>query len=148
VISLRVNEAMMFCVKRHNGQLDKAGHPYHLHPIRVAFGLEASLVLRREDAQVVALLHDVVEDTKTTLEELEELFGPFVAMQVEVLTRRKDEPYFDYINRCDAWELTRAVKLADLYDNLRMDRGHDLSKEQRAKYQTAATRLKKRELWV
>jgi predicted DNA-binding protein with PD1-like motif len=97
---------------------DKGGHPYILHPLRVM------LRLTDPDARVVALLHDVVEDTGVTLDDLAALgFPAAVLAGVDAVTRRKGakegkEDYFDFVRRAAADPLGRQVKRADLLDNL------------------------------
>lgn len=113
-------EALKHAVKAHAGQTDKCGKPYILHPIAVAEAVEGAETLSIERYVVIALLHDVLEDTEHEL--------PLTAgerWQLEKLTRRKQETYFVYIDRiCDSWgadgidEVPMVVKLADLWHNL------------------------------
>ncbi len=79
--------AKTMAARAHQGQLDKAGRPYIEHPARVV----GHLVNPTADEVVVAWLHDVVEDTEVTLEEVEHEFGPRVAIAVDAITRRPDE---------------------------------------------------------
>ncbi|MBR4572090.1 MAG: HD domain-containing protein [Prevotella sp.] len=97
----------------HLGQTDKGGKPYIDHPVRVA--------ARCSDpqAKLVALLHDVIEDTTATAEYLLRQGVPGEVVEVvEVLTRRSDESYDDYIHRVARHPLAKVVKLADLEDNM------------------------------
>ena len=105
-------EALKFIAKKHAGQTRYNGNPYIIHPIRV------SQELKSDTEKVVALLHDVVEDTDTTLAEISDLFGPEVTAAVEALTARKGESYEDYIRRVKVNEIARIVKIADISDNL------------------------------
>lgn len=105
----------------HRGQLDKVGQPFIGHPLRVMARLET------ESQMIVGVLHDVVEDCPgVTLEflehELEWLYSRELA-GIDAMTRRPGETYFDYIERCAADELGRAVKLADIADNSDPSRG-------------------------
>ena len=100
----------------HLGQTDKAGNPYITHPVAVAAGVEG------EDAKIVALLHDTVEDTFVTIRTLRELFGDTVADAVDCLTRRENEDYFAYVRRAGANPIARTVKLSDLAHNMDMSR--------------------------
>ena len=76
-----------------------------------------------EEAKIVALLHDVVEDTAVGLDDLRrEGFSEAVLLAVDCLTHRRNEPYADYVVRCKSQPLARQVKLADLADNSRLDR--------------------------
>src|SRR4051794_30738102 len=76
-----------------------------------------------EEAQIVAVLHDVIEDTSVTDDDLRRAgFSEQVVAAVLRVTHRKDEPYADYVVRCKGNEVARQVKLADLADNGRLDR--------------------------
>ena len=106
-------KAIRIAAAAHEGQLDKAGQPYVLHVLRVMFGC------RSPEAQVAAALHDVVEDTDWTLDDLRrEGFSETVVEIVDALTRREGEDYFDFARRAAATPLGREVKRADLLDNM------------------------------
>lgn len=91
----------------------KDGSPYILHPLRVMLRLVG------EDERIVAALHDVVEDTSTTLEELRRMgFSDNVLSGVDAITRRRGEGYDDYIDRVMTNPLAVKVKIADLDDNM------------------------------
>ena len=112
-----IETALQIAAKAHEGQKDKEGLPYILHPLRVM------MLVQGEDAQVVAVLHDVVEDTAVTTDELRAAgFGEAILAAVVCVTHRRDEPYADYVVRCKGNEVARRVKLADLEDNSRLDR--------------------------
>lgn len=108
----KLNDAIALATHAHGDQLDKAGKPYILHPLRVMLQMET------EDEQIVGVLHDIVEDTEITLEEIEELYGPVIREGVDAMTRRADETYFQYIDRCKRNPIGRKVKIADTRDNL------------------------------
>jgi (p)ppGpp synthase/HD superfamily hydrolase len=92
--------------------VDKAGETYIIHPLRVM------LRLRGSEARIVAVLHDVVEDTEWTLERLREAgFSEVEVTAVDHLTRREGEDYFDFVRRAASNPLARAVKRADLLEN-------------------------------
>ncbi len=110
------DRALDLARRRHAGQLDKAGQPYIGHPERVASGFEDDFL------KTVAILHDLVEDTETTLTEIEQEFGHEVAAEVDALTRRGGEVYMDYVKRCAGRPAARQVKKADLKDNLDLSR--------------------------
>src|SRR5947209_18119276 len=79
--------------------------------------------VKGEDAQIVAVLHDVIEDTSVTANDLQRAgFNEKIIAAVLCVTHRKDESYADYVVRCKGDELARRVKLADLEDNTRPDR--------------------------
>lgn len=106
-------KAIRIAAAAHEGQVDKAGQPYILHVLRVMFGCTSPA------AQVAAALHDVVEDTDWTLDDLRaEKFGETVVDIVDALTRREGEDYFDFARRAAATPLSREVKRADLLDNM------------------------------
>jgi (p)ppGpp synthase/HD superfamily hydrolase len=112
-----IEKALQIAARAHEGQVDKHGQPYILHPLRVMGAAEG------DDARIVAILHDVIEDTSVTAEDLRrEGFGPVVLEAVDRQTHRKDEPYAKYVIRCKGHELARRVKLADLEDNSRLPR--------------------------
>ena len=105
--------------KAHEGQIDKAGAPYISHPIRVSNSFKATQVAER----TVALLHDVLEDSSLTEDDLVHMGIPrFLVDLVEVLTRKPGEEYMAFIQRCGEHPITSAVKLADLEDNLKVTR--------------------------
>jgi (p)ppGpp synthase/HD superfamily hydrolase len=109
--------ALALAVEKHRGQRDKAGAPYVLHPIR--------MMLRFTDpaAQVVALLHDVVEDCDVTLDDLRQHgFPETVVSGVLAMTRDPAESYEAFIERAAAHPIARQVKLADVEDNLDLRR--------------------------
>lgn len=86
------------------------------HAMRVA-----SLVREMtDDADIIwaAYLHDVLEDTPTTFDEIKDFFGPRVAEYVRILTRNHDIPYFTYIETVGKLRETRILKIADLMDNI------------------------------
>ena len=112
-----LEKALAIALKAHKGQIDKSGQPYILHPIRVMMQLEEA------KAKVVALLHDVVEDSDITLNDLrEEGFDSEIIETVACLTKDAHEDYTDYILRIKHNRLARLVKLADLQDNLNANR--------------------------
>lgn len=122
-------EAIAFAAEAHRLQKDKNGQPYILHPLRVM-----QRVLERgypETYAVIAVLHDVVEDTEYTLEEIEERFGSLVRRGVDAMTRRKDpdsgewiETHAEYVDRCLQNPAGLAVKECDTHDNMDPNRFH------------------------
>jgi (p)ppGpp synthase/HD superfamily hydrolase len=118
--------------KAHEGQVDKSGRPYYLHPLRVAMRLASCTGAERQ----AALLHDVVEDTAVTLEDLRGLgYSEEVLQLVDLLTRRMalHESHNEYIDRLVRSSSVRAlrVKLADVYDNMSPARTRNLSRQDR-----------------
>ena len=115
---LKAAEALAICRLVHYGDLDKGGAPYHLHPEAVA-GSSCDSIFK-----VVAYLHDVVEDhpEKISVEFIRGFFGDEIADAVDAISKRKDEPYKEYIARVKENELATEVKIADLKHNMRTDR--------------------------
>lgn len=105
-----VKKTIKFVTLCHEGQVDKLGVSYIHHVMSVSWYMgELGL-----DAVLIALLHDVVEDTDTTLADLRSLgYSESVVSGVDAVTRRDDETYAAYINRAAQHPLGRAVKLAD-----------------------------------
>lgn len=134
-----IEDAIAFAAQAHLGQLDKHGEPYIFHALRVmllvkdAGGTEAELT--------AAVLHDVVEDTDTTVEEIELLFSPEIAALVDAISRRDGEGYVEYVERCvAAGPSAIRLKRADLTDNSNPERLSRLPDDQRveleAKYRS------------
>ena len=112
-----IERAFQIAARAHEGQTDKQGLPYILHPLRVMSAVEG------DDARIVAILHDVIEDTSVTADDLRrEDFGEPILEALDRLTHRKGEPYAEYVIRCKGHEIARRVKLADLEDNSRPSR--------------------------
>ena len=112
-----IEKALQIAARAHEGQVDKEGLPYVLHPLRVMDGVDGTA------AKVVAVLHDVIEDTPVTADDLRrEGFDEAVVAAVTCVTHRQGEPYADYVVRCKGDDVARRVKLADLGDNARLDR--------------------------
>ena len=111
------NKALEIAYKAHFGQLDKGGSPYILHPIRVA------LHCQTEDEKIVALLHDVVEDTAMTFEDLKaEGFNDKLLEALKCLTKEEGEDYKTFIERVSTNHLATKVKIQDLKDNMDVTR--------------------------
>ena len=111
-----VNAAKSFATTAHQGQTDKAGLPYITHPERVACRLSSP------EAQVVGWLHDTVEDTFVTLEDIKTRFGADTAKAVDAISRREGETWEDYLIRVKANPMARMVKISDLIDNSNLSR--------------------------
>lgn len=103
--------AMRLAYRAHNGQVDKAGVPYIFHPIHLAEQMTT------EACVCVALLHDVVEDSDVTIEDIAALFPAEVTEAVRLLTHEENVPYLNYVRALRANPLARTVKLADLAHN-------------------------------
>jgi (p)ppGpp synthase/HD superfamily hydrolase len=107
-----IEDAIILAAEAHRGQLDRAGQPYILHPLRVMQSVED------ETAKVVAALHDVVEDSTITLDDLRAKgYSDEIVAAVDCLTRRKSESYAEMIERIKPNPLAVRVKLGDLADH-------------------------------
>ena len=112
-----LEDALRLALDTHTGQRDKAGQPYILHVMRVIIGVQDP------DARIVAALHDVVEDgDRTSIGDIRDAFTPEIADAVQAITKVKGEDYESYLHRVKSNRLARMVKLADLADNMRLDR--------------------------
>lgn len=126
--AMMLEKAVRLAVEAHSGQRDKAGAPYVLHPLRMMFRLDTPA------EKMVALLHDVVEDTAWTLEALRrEGFSEEIVAAVDCMTRQEDESYDAFIERAAQNPLARRVKLADLEDNMDVRRLDALTPEDQAR---------------
>ncbi|MCD8116668.1 MAG: HD domain-containing protein [Oscillospiraceae bacterium] len=112
----KVEEARRLAYRAHKGQVDKAGRPYTEHLEYVAAHVET------DAEKCVAYLHDVMEDTDYPPEEIEAVFGPEIYQAVYTMTHRSGEDYFDYVRRVSQNPLARRVKLADLTNNMMLER--------------------------
>ena len=118
-----IERAIQIAAKAHEGVRDKQDAPYLMHPIRVMLGAGEGAGSVAEAAQIVGVLHDVVEDTDTTLDDLRrEGFSDEVLVALDLVTHRDGQPYVDYVVACRPNEIARRVKLADLRDNASLSR--------------------------
>ena len=132
--------AMKVAYDAHAGQLDRAGVPYIYHPIHVAEQMD------NEDACVVALLHDVVEDTDISLDDLKEMgftetqlegvrLMTHIPPEGELSEEEKLEDYLDYVRRIKDNDLAKQVKIADLNHNADPSRCITDTPSDRARYE-------------
>lgn len=135
-----LEQAIAIAAQAHEGQFDKSGEPYILHPLRMM--LRASSV----DAKIAAVLHDVVEDTPWTIDALQAKgFSANVLNAIEGVTKRDGEPYMDFVARAARHPLAREVKRLDLEDNMNLLRLAAVSPkdlDRLAKYHAAWTWLR------
>lgn len=132
------NKAMKIAYEAHDGQFDQNGVPYIFHPFHVAEGMPDEITT------CVALLHDVVEDTPMTFEDLKDQFPKEVMDALVLLTHNPSIPYNDYVRAIKDNPIAKIVKLGDIAhnsDESRFDGNTNISKEQimhwRNKYTTA-----------
>jgi (p)ppGpp synthase/HD superfamily hydrolase len=108
-----LDKALKFAMEKHEGQFDKAGEKYILHPLHVA------LQMHTEEEKIIALLHDVLEDTDATEEDLRDLgLSEETIGHIKVLTRAEDMTYNDYIENISKDKVAKKIKLKDLEHNM------------------------------
>lgn len=134
--------AIKIACEAHADQKDKAGEPYILHPLRLM------LRLKDKNAMIVAVLHDVIEDSHFDIGFLESQgFDKSILKAVEAITKKENEPYHDFIERLSFNDVAVKVKIEDLKDNLdltRLTSIGDKDLERMKKYHKALTFLKKK----
>ena len=134
-----LNKAIEIAAKAHDGQLDKGGRAYILHPLRVMLNCES------ETARICAVLHDVIEDTPVTFGDLKDAgFSDEVLAVLDCLTKREGETYDEFIGRILPNETACRVKFADLTDNMdltRIKNPSEKDKERVQKYERAVDRI-------
>ena len=127
--------ALKLCFEAHKDQVDKSGMPYVFHPFHLAEQMTD------EETTAVALLHDVIEDTDYTLEDLAEMgFSDNVLRAIALMTHDESVSYKDYVAQIKTNPIARAVKLADLRHNSdmsRLDKVSTLDRERAEKYEKA-----------
>ncbi len=137
-MAARLDKAIAIAAEAFIGKFDKGDKPYILHCLEVMRKVEEL----GEQAQIVAVLHDLIEDTEWTAEQLISVgFEERTVQLIEMVTRRKGEDYQkDYIVRCSLNPITRAVKMHDLRHNsdiMRMKGIREKDHERNAKYHEA-----------
>ena len=136
---LSYNEQLQFAlelaIEKHKNQKDKSGKPYILHPLHI---MET---VKSDDAKIVAILHDIIEDTDVTEEDLLKAgLSKYIVDAIVLLTRPYDEDYMDYVKKVSSNPLAKEVKLADLEHNMDLRRLSTLKErdlDRNRKYQIA-----------
>ena len=127
--------ALKLCFEAHKDQIDKSGMPYVFHPFHLAEQMAD------ENTTIVALLHDVIEDTEYTLDDLRKFgFAEDVLSAISLMTHADDVPYMEYVAKIKTNPIAKAVKLADLKHNSdmsRLDRITQIDEERAKKYKQA-----------
>lgn len=118
-------KAMALAQAAHEGQRDKQGLPYYMHPLVVAGSVNTI------EEKIVAILHDVVEDTSVTLDTIRLEFGDMIADAVDAITHRPNEPNEEYYERVKNNPLALTVKFADITHNTSPKRMRGLDPETR-----------------
>lgn len=131
----QTKKALKLCFEAHKNQVDKGGMPYVFHPFHLAEQMTD------EKTTVVALLHDVVEDTDYTIADLHEMgFEKDVLDALALLTHNSDTPYMEYVAKIKTNPIAKAVKLADLRHNSdlsRLDVADEKAFKRKEKYAAA-----------
>ena len=133
-----LEKAIIFATEKHSGQLDKISSLYIMHPIRVMCDCNTDI------EKIVAILHDTVEDTNATLDEIRALcigndtVADTIVDAIDAITKRPNEVYEEYLARVKDNPIALSVKLADIRDNMSPIRQYRLPKEKqtmlKAKY--------------
>lgn len=124
IYTTKTKRAMQIAYNAHHGQPDKTGVPYIYHPIHLAEQMDD------ENSTIVALLHDVVEDTDFTIQDLiDEGFNDEIIEAIICLTHEESVPYEEYIIQIKLNSLAKKVKLADLQHNSTSDRFESINEE-------------------
>ena len=117
IYNSNVRNAMVLMYDKHKGQVDKAGYPYAFHPLHVAEQMND------ENTTIAALLHDVVEDTDTTFEDLRNYgISEEVIAALKLLTHNDKEDYYEYVRKIAYNPIARKVKIKDLEHNMDLTR--------------------------
>lgn len=114
---ITLEKAIAIAATAHQGQVDTGGSPYILHPLRVMLKMSTDV------ERIVAVLHDVLEDTNVTEEFLREVgVNDTLIQAIDSVTRREDESYKSFIVRANSNPIGRVVKIADIEDNMDLSR--------------------------
>ena len=112
-----LEQAISLAAKQHEGQVDKANAPYILHPLRVMLNVPTI------EHKIVAVLHDILEDTETTIEDLYQFgFQEHIIDAIVALTKKQGETRLEASQRARQNPIARVVKLADINDNMDLSR--------------------------
>lgn len=112
-----LEKAIALAATQHAGQLDKGGQPYILHPLRLM------LQFSNPTLQIIAMLHDILEDTSTTAEDLEALgFSAEIIQSIQALTKQIGESRLEAAKRTALNPLATQVKYVDVLDNMNLTR--------------------------
>ena len=110
-------KALRLCFEAHKNQIDKSGMPYVFHPFHLAEQM------KDEQTTIVALLHDVIEDTDYTFDDLKTIgFDDVIIDALKLMTHDESVPYMAYVTEIKTNPIARAVKLADLQHNSDLSR--------------------------
>jgi (p)ppGpp synthase/HD superfamily hydrolase len=119
-----IEQAIKLATEAHAGQIDKCGEPYIFHPLRVMMTVQGTPIYR-----VVAVLHDVLEDTDCQIRDLEEHFDMMTIEALKAMTHLGNEPYGAYLQRVKENPIALVVKVADIKDNASPSRLYKLDRD-------------------
>lgn len=132
IYTQKTKKALKLCFEAHKEQVDKSGMPYVFHPFHLAEQMQT------EETTVVALLHDLVEDTNYTIKDLTSMgFDKNITDAIALMTHADDVEYMDYVREIKNNPIAKAVKLADLKHNsdlTRLDVVDEKALSRREKY--------------
>ncbi|MBY0206572.1 HD domain-containing protein [Paenibacillus cucumis Kampfer et al. 2016] len=138
---LDIESAISLALQAHKGQLDKGGQPYILHPLAVMNRVESM------EEKIVAVLHDAIEDSEVTIEELRGLgFSEEILTAIQLLTRSTEDSYEEFIEKTTTNRTARNVKIADIKENMNISRIKNPTQEdynRLDKYRKALERLER-----
>ncbi|MDP9698342.1 MULTISPECIES: HD domain-containing protein [Paenibacillus] len=136
-----IESAISLALQAHKGQLDKGGQPYILHPLAVMNRVESM------EEKIVAVLHDAIEDSEVTIEELRGLgFSEEILTAIQLLTRSTEDSYEEFIEKTTTNRTARNVKIADIKENMNISRIKNPTQEdynRLDKYRKALERLER-----
>jgi GTP diphosphokinase / guanosine-3',5'-bis(diphosphate) 3'-diphosphatase len=148
----KYEQAIEVASKAHEGQFRRgSGLPYVSHPIAVSMLVEDNLRGKLEDAEVdhlkvIAVLHDTIEDTDITYDDLEEKFSTVVALNVHQLSKQEGQTYFDFLSNIYEYNSMKNVKIVKYFDmqhNLSDSKNGAVGKAKADLYRTWSYFLKK-----
>jgi (p)ppGpp synthase/HD superfamily hydrolase len=141
-MQLLFEKAISIALRAHKGKKDKGGNPYILHPLRIMVSMDTL------EEKIVAVLHDVIEDSDISIEYLTKLkFPESIINAIALLSKTKNQDYNDYINSIKKNKLATKIKIADLEDNMNLSRLKSITekdKKRLVKYKTAYNNLIKK----
>lgn len=139
IYTAKTKTALKLCFEAHKEQVDKSGMPYVFHPFHLAEQMTT------EETTIVALLHDLIEDTDYTIKDLEDMgFDKAVTDAIALMTHADDVDYMDYVRMIKNNPIAKAVKLADLMHNsdlTRLDVVDEKALKRQKKYEKAIALL-------
>lgn len=117
-------KAISLCFEKHKNQVDKCGLPYPFHPFHVAESM------KDEYTTCVALLHDIVEDTDTSLEDLKIMgFPNEIVTAISYMTHDENVPYLEYVKKIKSNSIAKEVKISDLKHNSDLTRLDEITEK-------------------